>query len=638
MLRAGEAMPRAFGKYTLLEVCGQGGMGVVYRAHEPAADRIVALKMLKERELASDVDVKRFEDEARRGSSLRHEHIVRVLDVGQHEGCSYFTMDFVDGYTLAERAPELGPRAAATMVKKLAQGVHYAHQRLILHRDLKPANVLLDGDEPRLVDFGIARRLGAPGDTRTSDLVGTLAYMAPEQLDLSMELTSSVDVYGLGAILYELLCGRPPASAATLAERLEAHDPISPRTINKKIDRDLDTVCMRCLAQRPQDRYLSAAGVAADLQRFLDEEPVVARPIGARERAARTLRRHPMTTALAAAALVLLVSVAVVGVSVARAQEAELQKDVVDMNAYAARALAGSVLFELRALADEAQAAVADPGVRAVVASGGRDPSVLDAWRAGARLGSFDSLLILDQDGIWLGRLPQGDHTQHLKWFGWRDYFKGAAQLGRQGKNAVYISRAYTSHSDQTVRFSLVVPIYDGQGTWLGALQAAVTSDDALGDLVLRDPDVKDRTAVLVSRRDRELETSALPDDWFVLLHEGLQDGSSHAMANRGALARLPQRSEGAAYVPQLVTSSVPPLRDDDHLDPIPGFDGTWLAGIAPVGDTPFAVIVQTRSSAALAPNARLGARLLAALGGAVVLAAFASVGLWALDRRRRRA
>ncbi|MDP2344008.1 MAG: serine/threonine protein kinase [Deltaproteobacteria bacterium] len=625
-----EPFPRSFGRYELRGQLGKGGMGIVYRAWDPGAGREVALKMLRDRD-ADAGELERFQDEARKAAALRDEGIVRVFDVDVHDGAPYFTMELIDGGSLAQHMPEFcKPRAAAQLIADVASAVHHAHQRFVLHRDLKPANVLLDTlGKPHIADFGVARRLDA-AVLSSSAVIGTLHYMAPEQISTPRDLTVAVDVYALGCILYELLSGRPPIDGATAAELVKNIESARPAAL-VDVDADLATICLKCLEKRRDDRYASAAGVAADLHRYLRDEPIAARPWTRTERTLRAIRRHPTVAVLAVLGVALLATVAVVAVQVAQAQEAELRADALDVNAYAARALSGAVLFELNALGEHARAAAADPAVRAVLtATGDERTRAAKAWRD-AELGPFDSLLLLDADGTWISRVPEGDAGFVGLDFSWRDYFHGTAELARAGSRAIYVSRAYESRSNRTVRFSMNVAVYDDDGSFIGVLQAAVGSREALGDLALDDDDDDDRIATLVSRGDRQDENGVLPDEWYVVVHEGLAEGSSHLMPNRGALALLP-RAGGE----QLVTSSAKGLRDDQHRDPVAGFEGRWLAGVAPVGGTHFAVVVQTRYDAAIRPNERLGQRLTAAVLAAMAIAVVVGGLLYAWDRARR--
>jgi tetratricopeptide (TPR) repeat protein/predicted Ser/Thr protein kinase len=310
---------RRFGDYELLEEIARGGMGVVYKARQVSLNRIVAVKMLLFGEFASDEAIKRFGIEAEAVASLRHPNIVALHEVGKQEGQHYFSMDYIEGESLAEalRAGPLAPRRAAALLKTIAEAIHYAHQRGILHRDIKPANILLDAKgEPHVTDFGLARLVEQGSSlTQTEAVLGTPNFMAPEQAaGRTRQVTTATDVFSLGAVFYQMLTGCAPfqgeTAMQTLRQVLEA-EPKRPRSLNPNIDDDLELICLKCLEKEPARRYGSAEGLAQDLARWLRHEPIIAAAPSALYKFRKFAQRHRVGLTSAATIVLLLVAGAV---------------------------------------------------------------------------------------------------------------------------------------------------------------------------------------------------------------------------------------------------------------------------------------------------------------------------------------
>ena len=290
-------MPRAFGDYELLEEIARGGMGVVYKARQISLNRTVALKMILAGQLAGEEEVNRFHTEAEAAANLRHPNIVAVHEVDQIEGQHFFSMDYVDGKSLSVLVKEnpLAAKTAARYVRTIARAIHYAHEQGILHRDLKPSNILIDqNDQPQITDFGLAKRVQGNSDlTATGQVLGTPGYLPPEQAAAATDqIGPASDVYSIGAILYELLTGRPPFRAETPLDTLMQvvdSQPVPPRLLNPNVPHDLETICLKCLEKRPDQRYRTAQELSGDLERYLNDEAIQASSINLLDRVTRAL-------------------------------------------------------------------------------------------------------------------------------------------------------------------------------------------------------------------------------------------------------------------------------------------------------------------------------------------------------------
>ncbi len=301
--------------YEILQELGRGGMGVVYKARQIRANRLTALKMILSGAHASQTELARFRSEGQAVAALQHPNIVQIYEVGEHDGRPFFSLEFVDGGNLADKllGTPLSPREAAETMFKLADAMDSAHKRGIIHRDLKPANVLLTrGGDPKITDFGLAKSLDDDsGQTGTGAILGTPSYMSPEQArGDTKHIGPTADIYSLGAMLYDMLTGRPPFRGQTLLDTLQQVqkiEPVSPRRLQPEVPRDLDVICLKCLQKEPERRYSSAGELAADLKRYLDNEPILARPVSTWEHVFKWAKRNPVVASLIACLCVVLV-------------------------------------------------------------------------------------------------------------------------------------------------------------------------------------------------------------------------------------------------------------------------------------------------------------------------------------------
>ena len=308
------SLPSSIGDYEILDEIARGGMGVVFKARQKSLNRIVALKMVLSNRLASQKDIERFHREAEAVAGLDHPNIAPVYEVGSIDGMPFFSMKLIEGGSLQQHKDRYvrDPQAMARLLTIVARAVHHAHQRGILHRDLKPSNVLLDEHgEPHVVDFGLAKRIeNDQAISQPGAIVGTPSYMAPEQArGQSEKLTTAVDVYGLGVILYELLTGQHPFRGASTADTLIqvlTEDPVRPKLIRKDAPSDLETICLKCLEKDPAQRYGSAEALAEDLERWSNGVPIAARRVGRFERAAKWAKRNPVVAGMGVAVVLAL--------------------------------------------------------------------------------------------------------------------------------------------------------------------------------------------------------------------------------------------------------------------------------------------------------------------------------------------
>ena len=587
-----------FSNFETIELLGQGGMGTVWKARQKNLPRVVALKVLNAGKLARASELKRFKTEASAAAKLQHPSLIPIYEVGEEQGCCYFTMEYVEGQTLAQllRGTPLEPRRAAELLLTMAEAIEYAHSRGVLHRDLKPGNVIVDqSGRPRIMDFGLAKELYVESSvTESNAVLGTPSYMSPEQAEgRTAEVSAKSDVYSLGAVLYEMITGRPPFRAHSLSETLRqviAGAPALPRSVNPKVQRDLETICMKCLQKEPSRRYGSAQDLADDLRRFLKNEPIRARPVGMSGRAWRVLRRNPVVAASLGATAVLLVTMAAAAVFA--------RQNLLTANELLAQTTAAMLQLQLESLARIVNEVAEDPEIIEATQSGDKTKlnDLLEAkhksvnaspshkWLGGE---PFQNWNIYNMAGEPLVRIsPVNDGTPRVDRFNDRDYFIGAAQRWTNAKSErVYLSKVHFSRWDRDYKFGFSVAIApkDGGGpepTGLLIAMVATRSSAPLSDI--------ERKIALIGRADSSDQSEPLTNFVFKTNLFVLHPAYSFRSPAVG-VDQLPFNPEERIH--------------NFYADPVasrfPAYQGLWLAGSAPIkfpgSEDHFYVVVQSR-------------------------------------------
>jgi serine/threonine-protein kinase len=590
-----------FGEYELLGPIGAETSGV-YRARRDGTPEVVALKILEVASGDEDAELRRFHAGAAAAWLLDHPGIVRVLAFGERDDVPFVAMSLVEGDDLAAhlRRGRVPPARAAYLMRRVAQAVGHAHLRGVQHRDLKPANILIDArGEPLVADFGLARRIDALATSTAGVVVGTPAYLAPEQIAGNVAPDTSpfaADVYALGVIFYELLTGQLPFAAETEAElyaRVLSGELAPPRERDRGVPRVLEDICLKCLEKDPARRYASAAVLAADLAAAKKRRPTLARPPTLAARGRRWARRHPLA-ALGLATLAGLAVVAGLGAAGLWRARVREQSRTLDTNAFIASGQAGAMLFQLRAYADRVERAARDPRLAAVLARG----EIVDPAPDLAPLAKgFDTLAVMTNDGRVLTQWPSPAKWIFGRKFDFRDYYQGARVLAERRAPGVYVSPAYRSESYGRLQFGLSTPIRDAQGEPVGVLMASLNAREAFGAVRMEGEGAAGVTTALLGPRgrDRHAAPSETASRYTFLVHPNLDTGAEHT-------ARAPSPADlravfGEPALPgeQFTLDYVAPLKVRHYEDPISGFEGRWLAALAPVGRTGFVVLVETR-------------------------------------------
>jgi hypothetical protein len=621
-----------FGDYELLEEIARGGMGVVFKARQISLGRIVAVKMILTGRLATRDDVQRFRQEAEAAANLSHEHIVDIYEVGEVDGHHYFSMEYVPGSDLGRlvRHHPLPAEQAAQYLHDVAAAIQFAHDRGILHRDLKPSNVLIDAaGRPQITDFGLAKRVrNDSGLTDTGQIVGTPSYMPPEQAWPGQgDIGPASDVYSLGAILYELLTGRPPFRAATVMDTLVQvldTEPASPRLLNNKVPRDLETICLKCLIKDPAKRYQTAREMQEELDRFLTGQPIKARPINAAARLVRWSKRNPVAAGLIASSLLLLIVVSALAFSAARTFERQLHDNLRRNLAFVAEHIAHTVSDRLNELASRAVTNAQKPELIAAVRE--RDTLALAQFMTPRNgfpdegLSTETTWIVLDPAGRGLMRSPLPEGFVGAEW-GFRDYVNACVKDGRWTQaGSYYISRPYHSRLGGLYKFAIMTPVYDpldatarSERRIIGLLGQTFASDADLGVPELHD-DVRQTVLVALDDPD-QLQGEALAPSHRIIVHPAYRQrrGKRAEIMSAGPfLDYLRGRRDESADAPD-----AGPLTDDEYVDAVSSESG--MAAMTPVPRSPFWIVVQERGDEAIG---------LASIAGEFSITAAVALGL----------
>jgi eukaryotic-like serine/threonine-protein kinase len=601
-----------FGDYVLEKELGRGAFGIVHLARHAGIHRHVALKELRDGELATHAEIERFLQGAEAAAVLEHPNIVPVFHVSGQPELPFFTMRYVKGGNLAQALQQrsVGRAQAIGWVIQIARAVQHAHDRGLIHLDLKPANILLDESAvPYVTDFGLARSVDPAGHIGRSDVGGGAPYyMAPEQLSGDPnELTVRTDVYALGVILYELVTGAVPYAGLTLSgwkEALVSSQPVqSVRRVSPNLDPDLDAVCAKALAKQPENRYQSALALAEDLEHLQrgERDSLSFRAGSSGARLWRWVRRHRVRVGALLWGISLLTALVF---RVRATQRAEQESLTRQEQANASMASVQAVAFRFQLL--EYQHRIARLAQLAEVVAIAASPGVENPSQFLIERGrGFGTLYVMGTDGMQRARTTRMSDEYMQRSFSFRDYFRGARQLAlrecasgftqapAERERSAYLARAHVSESDGQFEFAVAAPVCDAQG-WVGLIGGTISSNKVFGAVRLADGQ-PGRIAALLGPRDMERRDigRALPDGFTFIVHPGLTPGREYQ------LQRPDPAWIRAAFGNPAPTSDlryVEPLLVSDYVDPVPNpdFSGPWSAALAPVDSSGFVVVVQS--------------------------------------------
>lgn len=680
---AGE-LPR-LGGYELLGEIGRGGMGVVYRARPAGTEREVALKVFNPDQFGGSDGLTQLRAEFNSFCRLKHPHVMPVYHYGEDEGRPFYTMELIEGpvtengrqepRSLADEMPRLHRelRQGVELLEKVARAVHHAHQRQILHRDLKPANVLLDAaGEPRVADFGLAVRLSGGRTEAGVARGGSLPWMAPETLQTDRELTTAIDVWALGVILYEFVAGRRPfaGSYAEIREQISSANVPPPRAEEGRADRDLEAICLRCLQKEPAQRYGSAEALADDLARWRQGKlPHARERVGRGERLVRWCRANTLAALAPLVAILSLAGLAAAALHALRAQEQRTVEEVTRGNRGLAGHAASTILCQLQVMADALVKTADDPHLhenlkkhedlkknkklkkndsplRAALEKARTDQNERLRRKLGTSgEGPLVTMILLNPQGGYIAETPPNEESAQKIWMG-RDFFHQA--LKRQnasGLARVHVSRIFRSESDGRFKIALSMPVCSKEEPEVlrGVLMTTIATGKAFG---LSPGSDSSREIVLVGPQDgfdphQPPQKQRRPEQkYLLLLHPAYDARELNPLFFDPD--RLPQRrTRGEDDELDLPPADAQPLADEDYRDPMAQrhpdkYDGRWLAAFSQVGNTELVVGVQQHYDQAVAPTHELLRQLLRWAAGAGAVLAVALGAAWVVRRRGR--
>jgi serine/threonine-protein kinase len=635
--------PDHIGKYRLVEKLGEGGSGVVYRAREARPERDVALKIIQPSHEGKPDVVKRFCEAAEIAAPLEHPNIVRVYDTtglydatGARSEKPFYTMQLVNGGTLARprhRGRARTPREAAKLMTKVADAIHFAHEEGVLHRDLKPSNILLDfNDEPYVADF-IAKRVDDPVFEPPQ---GTVPYMAPEQA-AGEPARKRTDVYGLGAVFYELLTGKPPTDATTLHEAREvnrAERLVRWRQALSHVDVELREICLAALAEDPLDRQATAHVFADGLQRALEHRPLLFPPTPRVRRIRLWTRRHPLLALSAAIGMAILIVADISMFVMARVEQTEMCKEVLRTNAALANAQARGVFAGLKRYADYALQSASLPGVAEALARGPSTepvPVLLDIYERSGALEPSGAFLV-GIDGVLVSRHPSPlmDIGRN---YAFRDYYQCAKALAERSGRAVCITPAYRSEADDSIQFAFSSPVYDSSGKWMGAMVISRNATPTLGEIEFNDRYRSSQLTAVIGGRGPDRNRPANRRELIAVVHPDLH-GNGEFPLEPWLAKRLMDEFNLKAIGGRAEPSYALPFESENYVDPVSIPPERMLASFAPVGQTGYVVAVATPYQKAQSPTQRL-INLLFTYGSVLNLCfvVIAALAVWASSR-----